>query len=138
MMDEIEGGFREIPHTADWALEIWAPNLASLFTQAALGMYWLMQTVLQEEPRQEQVIELEAADVESLLVAFLSELLYLGEIEGLAFDRFDIAISTEKMRAVIQGAPAAEQKKEIKAVTYHNLAVQRSGAGYRVTVVFDV
>lgn len=137
-MDENRAGFREIAHTADWALEVWAPDLAELFAQAASGMFWLMQTELLDNPRQDRVIVLEAADIESLLVAFLSELLYLGEIEDLAFDRFDITLSATSLRAVVQGAGAAQQKKEIKAVTFHNLQVQQSGEGYRVTVVFDV
>jgi SHS2 domain-containing protein len=138
MMEQYRAGFREIEHTADWALEVWAPDLEELFIQAALGMIWLTQTTLQEAPRQERLVELEAGDIESLLVAFLSELLYLGEIDGLAFERFEITISTNRLRAILHGAPLAQQKKEIKAVTYHNLAVQQSREGYRVTIVFDV
>ena len=34
-----EFGFREHAHTADWELEVWAPDLPTLLEQAARGMY---------------------------------------------------------------------------------------------------
>lgn len=119
-------------------MNVWAPNLPELFAQSAEGMYWLMETHLQAGPRVERVVELEGVDTESLLVAFLNELLYLGESEGLGFDRLDITLAENHLRAAIQGAPIALRKKEIKAVTYHNLVVRHTGKVYTVTIVFDV
>ncbi len=131
-------GFTEIEHTADWGLKVWAPDLDVLFAQAATGMYWLMETTLEPGPRVERAIALENLDAESLLVSFLSELLYLGESEGLGFDQFDLAVHEHQLHAVLRGAPVAEQKKEIKAVTYHNLAIIRGAQGLSVTIIFDV
>lgn len=131
-------GFIEIQHTADWALKVWAPNLPLLFAQAAEGMYWLMETSLASEPRTVRTIEVEGADAESLLVAFLSELLYLSESAGLGFNQFEVTINENHLRALARGAPVQTQKKEIKAVTYHNLAVRREEKIYTVTIVFDV
>ena len=132
-------GFTEIQHTADWALEVWAPNLPVLFAQAAEGMYWLMETTLSGSSRTERVIEVAGPDYESLLVSFLSELLYFTESEGLAFDQIEVMLLQEThLRAAAQGAPVAAQRKEIKAVTFHNLAIQYDGDTYTVTIVFDV
>ncbi len=136
-------GFTEIEHTADWALKVWAPDLSLLFAQAAAGMYWLMETTLKSGPRIERSIEVEGSDPESLLVGFLSELLYLGESEGLGFHQFEVAFQEAgqpagKLHAVMVGAPIAAQKKEIKAVTYHNLEVRHTEQGVTVTIVFDV
>ena len=135
-------GFTEIEHTADWALKVWAPNLAGLFAQAAEGMYWLMETGLADGPREERAFEVEGIDNESMLVAFLSELLYWGETEGLGFDQIAVDIQETHLRAhlraVARGAPIALQKKEIKAVTYHNLAIHHAAGSYTVTIVFDV
>ncbi len=137
-MEERESGYTEIEHTADWALMVWAPDLASLLAKAARGMYWLMETSLQPGPRLERIIELDGGDAESLLVGFLAELLYLGESEALAFDSYDISIQDLHLYARVRGAPVAEQKKEIKAVTYHNLMVEQTDHGLRTTIVFDV
>lgn len=143
MMDDRGFGFTEIEHTADWALKVWAPDLSLLFAQAAVGMYWLMETSLKSSPRIERSLVMEGVDPETLLVGFLSELLYLGESEGLGFNQFEVAfqdtgLPAGKLSAVIVGAPIATQKKEIKAVTYHNLEVHHTEQGVTVTIVFDV
>ena len=51
MMIEKTAGYREIPHTADWELLVWAPDMATLMVKAAKGMYALSGTRLAEGPR---------------------------------------------------------------------------------------
>jgi SHS2 domain-containing protein len=131
-------GYQEIEHTADWALRVWAPDLPTLFAQAAKGMYALMDTALCPEPRSRRSFELQADDEESLLVSFLNELLYFGELEDLGFDRFEVRINRQNLRAEVEGAPFEARKKEIKAVTYHNLAIRKNDESYVVEIVFDV
>lgn len=138
MMSDENFGFTEISHTADWAIKVLAPDLPGLFGLAAEGMYALMETILDAQPRLERLIELSSIDPESLLVSFLSELLYLSEAEGLGFDRFQIYLHDLTLRAVVFGASIAARNKEIKAVTYHNLQIRRTSAGFSVTIVFDV
>ncbi|MEA3440142.1 MAG: archease [Chloroflexota bacterium] len=136
-MDEF--GYREIEHTADWELEVWAPNLSTLLEQAARGMYTLAGTTLQPGPRQMKQLSLNSLDAESLLVDFLDELLWLVEDEGLAFEQFKISIqNNSSLDAVLVGALIAQRTKEIKAVTYHNLRIIKSLRGLEVRIVFDV
>jgi len=141
-------GFRELAHTADWELEAWAADLPGLLEQAALGMYKLSGTRLETAPRQARRLSVDGIDAESLLVRFLSELLWLGEHENVAFDRFELAISGETqtldlrqrlhLHADLEGAAIASLAKEIKAVTYHNLAVRQTSNGLEARIVFDV
>jgi SHS2 domain-containing protein len=138
MMTTENFGFTEIGHTADWALKVWAPDLPTLFRMAAEGMYSLTETTLEGQPRIERTIEIEGTDTEDMLVSFLAELLYLSESEGFGFDQFQVSLRDSTLQAVVYGAPIAEQKKEIKAVTYHNLLIRRTPAGFSVTIVFDV
>jgi SHS2 domain-containing protein len=165
---EQSSGFQELHHTADWEIEAWAPDLPRLFEQSAVGMYALSGTYLYPEPRITRTIEITAQDAESLLVKFLSELLFMGEQYGLAFDMFELNIHDpvspsetgvrtvspsetgvrpvspsetgvpSHLRAKLHGAPMTEQGKEIKAVTYHNLAIQPGPRGLEVRIVFDV
>ena len=135
---EPSAGFLELQHTADWEIEAWAPDLPKLFEQAAIGMYALSGTHLYPEPRITRTLQLAAEDSESLLVKFLSELLFIGEQYGLAFDVFDLQINSGNLSARLHGAPMTEQSKEIKAVTYHKLAIQPSPRGLIVRIVFDV
>jgi SHS2 domain-containing protein len=137
-MDQLPAGFREIEHTADWQLEVWAPDLAGLLEQAARGMYSLSGARLKEKPRYERFFEIKAEDAETLLVRFLSELLYIQEQEGLVFDRFKFDLREDRLMANLSGAPLASLDKEIKAVTYHQLKVQNTSQGLKVNIVFDV
>ena len=131
-------GFTEIEHTADWALKVWAPDYAALFHQAAVGMNTLSEIQLKSAHRVEEQLELTAIDIESLLVSFLSEIVFFGEQDDLGFDRFEISIDGFSLRARLSGAPIANRKKEIKAVTYHNLEVVETETGFSVVIVFDV
>jgi SHS2 domain-containing protein len=140
MMDEQNGlaGFLEHEHTADWELEVWAPDLPALLQQAALGMYTLSGIQLEPGPRQSRSFQLEAADRETLLVSFLEQLLYMGEMEGLGFDEFEIDWNSGRLRVELGGAPIESQAKEIKAVTYHNLEIRETERGLEANLVFDV
>jgi SHS2 domain-containing protein len=136
---QAEFGFREHAHTADWELEIWAPDLPRLMEQAALGMYAISGVQLEPGPIQSRRLTLHAADVESLLVQFLTELLWIEQDQELAFDCLSISVDDDyTLTAELHGSAIAKIDKEIKAVTYHNLAVQTSSAGLRVNIVFDV
>lgn len=132
------GGFREIRHTADWALEVWAPYMPGLLTQAALGMNWLMGVELALEGRIEYRITLKAVDFETLLVAFLNEILFEMEANSIGFDTFDITISDFNLEARLIGASLQGLNKSIKAVTYHNIQILQTREGFKTTIVFDV
>ncbi|RMF50007.1 MAG: archease, partial [Anaerolineae bacterium] len=62
----MNAGYREIEHTADWALEIWAPDMAALLQQAARGMYALLGIHLAPDERVEKRLHLSAPDEETL------------------------------------------------------------------------
>lgn len=133
-----EAGFSEREHTADWELEVWAPDFPSLLEQAALGFVAITSTTLKEEARQSRTLILSAGDRESLLVKFLQELLILSEQERLGFDQFQFIQKGDSLKVHMKGAPIQTQDKEIKAVTYHNLSVRETAEGLQVNIVFDV
>jgi len=137
-MEQQSAGFREIEHTADWEMQVWAPDFPGLLEQAARGMYALAGARLADEPRHVRTVALSAQDEESLLVGFLEELRYLGEAEGLAFDGYIIRVEGRRLTAELSGSALLQVEKEIKAVTFHNLSIRRSEHGLEVSVVFDV
>jgi len=131
-------GFREIEHTADWELEVWAPDIPALLVQAAHGMYALVDTRLENENTIIRNLTIQADDYEELLVSFLTELIFIAEDEGLGFYQYDLRIDDDLLRAELHGKPIETQNKEIKAVTYHNLSVIETSNGYTTNIVFDV
>ncbi len=131
-------GFAEVQHTADWALHVWADDLPSLFAESARGMNSLAGVMLADGPRRSRTFEITGADAEGLLVAFLSELIYAQEKEHLGFDHFDIRIGGKEATVDAHGALLTSLAKPVKAATYHNLKIEKTGRGYEVVIVFDV
>jgi SHS2 domain-containing protein len=131
-------GFEEISHTADWSVRVWAEDLPLLFVEAAQAMNSLSGTAIGPGPRVTRTFEAEGPDVESLLVAFLSELVYYQEQENVAFDVFDLRVAAQWLKVGMEGAPIESVEKAIKAVTYHNLKIEKTPEGFETTIVFDV
>ena len=131
-------GYEEIPHTADWSIRVWAEDPPGLLAESARGMYWLARAKLVERPRVKRRYETEGSDRESLLVAFLSELVYYAEQEYTGFDDFDILIKGGRLKVEMGGAPLKSLDKAIKAVTWHNLKINETVRGLEVEIVFDV
>jgi SHS2 domain-containing protein len=131
-------GFEEIPHTADWSVRVWAQDLPSLFAEAARAMNSLSGTAVSGGRRVTRTFESEGLDAESLLVSFLSELVYCQEQESLTFETFEVEVKSNRVKVVMEGAPIASLDKAIKAVTYHNLRINETSKGFETTIVFDV
>ena len=129
----------EIEHTADWAIRVRAQKLSSLFEKAAKGMVDLIGRVGDESGLMARPITLQAADLETLLVSWLEELLFILETENLLLSSSNVQLPSEtQLLATIGLLPVEERWKEIKAVTYHDLEVRETSKGYEVTIVFDV
>ncbi len=131
-------GFEEISHTADWSVRVWAEDLPLLFAESARAMNSLAGVETGSGTPVERMFESVGIDAESLLVAFLSELVYYQEQENLAFDQFEVQIEGHKLKVEMEGAEITSVDKAIKAVTYHGLKVEATEREVEVTIVFDV
>jgi SHS2 domain-containing protein len=136
-------GFTFIEHTADLGIRATATNLPDLFVQAARGMYALLGRLEPGTQPIEKILQLQAPDTESLLHDWLSELLW--ELDGnghlfdsLEFEWLDQQHLTARCRGTVFDAQRSERTVEIKAVTYHDLRIQKRGDSCEVTVIFDI
>jgi SHS2 domain-containing protein len=131
--------FEEVEHTADIAIRVWGRNLAELFANAAYGMACQLADLEGVDPTIVHSISLEAYDVETLLVTWLGELLYLGERDACVFTEFDIReVAPTRLQSVARGGRAREYRNHIKAVTFNELEIRCAEAGCETTIVFDV
>jgi SHS2 domain-containing protein len=135
-------GYEELHHTADWAIRVWAADLPGLFAEAARAMHALSGVNLQPGPPIKRSVRGQAADLESLLVSFLSELLYRAEHDHIGYTSLSVQISNAAtgcaFEAEVDEAPILSVDKQIKAVTFHNLHVVHIEHGWEVEIVFDV
>lgn len=130
--------WREVEHTADWAIEVVAGNIDELFLEAARGLYGLAGCELGDVAYHEE-FEVDGIDSVTLLVAFLDELLYLLDVRHVAFESIVIERDAEVLRASASGRNVTSLVKTIKAVTFHDLdIVQRADGQWTATIVVDV
>jgi SHS2 domain-containing protein len=134
-----QSGFKEIQHTADAALSVWAENLNELFKNSLKGMYQLIGISSNFTPENDAIhIVLQAEDSESLLVSFLSECLFFVLNKRLLLLPEELDINDGILNCKMQLFSINKINKEIKAVTFHNLRVTHNKKDYKVTIVFDI
>ncbi|MEA1902447.1 MAG: archease [Actinomycetota bacterium] len=131
-----------LSHTADTGIEATAPTLAGLISELATGMFALVASGGVAEAGLTIEAMVEAGSVEDLVVDVLSDLLYRSEVEDLI--PIDIVITlSAPTNALVRagGVPIADIEvlgPPIKAVTYHDLAVEETPDGWIGRVYFDV
>ncbi len=134
-----ESGFEEVRHTADWALRARGAHLGELMVNAARGMLALLGAEPGASAGSPSRVDLRADDAESLLVAWLDELLYRMESRQVTFDEIDVRVENgTHLTAGLRERPLLRPTRSIKAVTYHGLAITKTPEGLTATVVFDV
>ena len=133
------GRYEEVEHTADACIRAFGRDLPELFANAAHGMFDLLADMEKLHPTIEREVSLEASDLETLLVDWLGELLYLREAHGEVYKEFEITtLSSAELKAVAKGGKGFVPRMDIKAVTYHDLEIAKTEEGYVATIVFDV
>jgi SHS2 domain-containing protein len=132
-----------LDHTADIGLTIYGGDLKSLFEHAGEGFFHLITDLKKVKPRIERRVELGGEIIERLLVDWLGELLYLFEVDRLLFSEFRVeSVGAQGLKAVVKGEPFQEGvhvvKSVVKAVTYHQIQVQKRAGGWKARVIFDL
>ena len=133
-----------VEHTADVGLRAFGKDLKELFANAAYGLFDLIVADLGTvRPEQTVSLTVEAQDVEELFADWLRELLYLCNAERWLFSKFEVLDSdSNRLKASCFGEPYDPSRHvwdmEIKAVTYHQLRVERVEAGWSAQVIFDI
>jgi SHS2 domain-containing protein len=130
-------GYRWVDHVGEMELHIEAATEEAVFVDALRAVGALMSEDDGGE-RVSWVVDVSGAEREALLVGWLDELAFRAEMEGLVPDDVDrLELCEERLSATVRGH-RGEPPHLIKAATYHGLAFERDGGGYRATVVLDV
>jgi len=135
--------FDIIDHTADTGIVAYGTDLKEAFANTAYAMFSLIADLGSVKEEACRTIAVEAADLESLVVAWLNELLYLFDVERIVFKRFDIIeLADTGLKAEGYGEEIDESRHSlrvgVKAATYHMLRVTKNSGYYSIRVIFDV
>lgn len=139
-----KSNFKIISHPADTGIEIEAENLEGLFSSAVAG---LNATVFEKpenlEITEEKEISVKGEDIKELLVNFLTEILVLLDSEKFVAGAVEFKKIDEKnLEAILKGGKLNIEKMgfltEIKAITYHQLAVEKKDEKWFARIIFDI
>ncbi len=134
--------FEIVDHTADVGIIAYGAGMSQLFANAARALFSLITELDDVAEVLYRDTELTAPDEESLLVAWLNELIYLFDVENIVFKRFDVTeLSPTRLKARSYGEKVVgsrhKLKTGVKAATYHMLKIDRDD-GCRAQVLFDI
>ncbi len=137
--------FERIDHTADVGLRLLAPTEADLFVTAVAGLHALWGLPAPEPPAgaPTEPLEVHGADIESLLVAWLNELIFQATAAGrVAASVQEPCLADGRFRAEVAWQPVqwdtSVDGADIKAATYHTVHVTETAEGFTTTIIFDV
>jgi SHS2 domain-containing protein len=143
-----EAGFIFEDHTADVQVKCWGKTLEEAFNQTA---YSLMATITPNldkiSQKVEKKIKIKAEDKEALLFDFLSEFLFIFDVEELVFNEIDVQYIKKIedlyiLNGILKGEKFNLDKHEIgievKAITYSFMEIVESEEKVEIRIVFDI
>jgi SHS2 domain-containing protein len=139
----MDPSFELFDHTADMGLRIRAATLSGLLEPAARALYASIGTLQAAGDGSPRAIELSGGEPAELLRDFVTELLVVFEHEGRIATRIDSPVLEDALLSAsclledVDG-PRSEFAREVKAVTYHELAIREIDGGYEATMIVDI
>jgi SHS2 domain-containing protein len=135
--------FEILEHPADVGFLAYGATLKELFANSALAMISLACEVEGVREAEQRKIEAAGEDVESLLYAWLAEVLAVMDAERLVLRRAVVTFLDEgRVRGILYGEPIDRGRHRtgvaIKAVTLHQFAVENVNDGWRARVFLDL
>ena len=143
-----KAGFEFREHTADVQVRSWGPSLEEAFSQTA---YSLMTTITPNlkkiNPKVDREMTIEAEDKEALLFDFLSEFLYIFDVDELVFSQIHVNRIEKTNGVYILEAKLKGEKFnktthaigiEVKAITYSFLKIDERKDCSIIDIVFDI
>jgi len=138
--------YKQIDHTADIAFEISGESLEELFTASSKAWLTSVIDVIILSKCEIKKLKLNSFSIEQLLVDFLSELNFnLFTKKWLCYSVDDLSIEKKEddwsLIASLTGNNISAKnnlKHEIKAITFHQMNIKKSGNVFSTLLVFDI
>jgi SHS2 domain-containing protein len=137
------GEHRLLEHTADMGIAASGATLEELFAEAACGLMEIIAGAAAGSVREERAVTVTGGDPGELLVNWLNEVLYLFGTRGFFPVDFEVEeVAGNRLRARVGGEPFDPLRhaveREVKAVTYHRLLVEKTNGLWHARVYVDL
>ena len=143
--------FEFIEHTADIKIKVYGSSLKGLFNNALKALFQVTLPISKNCSIRDgeevcnsftikRKISVVSANLESLLVDFLSEVLCMMDTYDEAYGDIVFSfLSEQEIVGTLKGVPFNKiGGEDIKAITYHELSIEKNDEGWQAIIVFDV
>ena len=138
--------FRYLPDVAlaDIAFEAESETVGGLFESCALAMTDIMVDPESLRKTVSRRFEVRSPDLDRLLYDFLSEIIFVKDVDSLLFREFQVKVDPEgfSLSSVAMGEEIDRARhrlrNDVKAVTMHLFGVRHEGGRWLATVVLDI
>jgi len=128
-----------LEHAADLKIRTRGRDLKEAFSNFLKGIFEFCRPEFEDQKPTVREIWLKAENLESLLIDFLSQILYLSDVNDEVYSAIDFEILTPReLKGKIIGRKIARQQAEIKAATWHELEIKKRDDYWEATVLFDI
>lgn len=133
--------FEILEHKADLKIKAFGKTKKELFENAMVGMFESAQYKPATNGKGLTTeIKVKSIDLPSLLVDFLSEILYFCETKKEIYQKVNFKkFSENEIEGTLIGKKLKRMGVHIKAVTYHGLDIHHEKDGtWQATILFDI
>lgn len=134
------GKYQILEHKADLKIRAFGKTKEELFLNTMLGMEENLKLEAQDRRKIERETKISSIDLSALLVDFLSEVLYLNQVNKEIYNDITFKKFTDtEIDGILKGQKVERFGEDIKAVTYHDLDIhQRKDGVWESTVLYDI
>ena len=137
--------FELISNATGIQMKAWGKTVKELFRNALRGTAMFLKptglAAAEKAKKIKHAIRVEAIDINTLLIEFVSHVLALSDIHNMIFTNIIFkTIGENFLEAELFGIATDGFDQEIKAVSYHDIDIKRNQTSglYETTLVFDV
>ena len=133
--------FEELEHTADVRIRISAETHEELFSLASSALFSILYTGDCRIER-ERDMHVSAETIEDLLWEFLSELLFISEVESFVVCETTIRFTDNGLSATLRGEQFNPERhgggREVKGISYSDLFIRETESMIHSEIIFDI
>ncbi|MBI4636919.1 MAG: archease [Candidatus Rokubacteria bacterium] len=142
-MTDTAAGYDYFEVAADVGVRAWGPSRAEAFAQTTLGVFALIVSPDDVEPRETREVRAQGDSAEHLLVNWINECLYVHEIEGFVVRQVEVSACGDTLvHGLLRGEEIDRTRHRpgtiVKAATFHQVAVETRGGRVETRLIVDV
>lgn len=134
-------GHRQIDHTADLALELWADSEEELLVTAAHAVTEILTDGGEVADRAGRELAIDSLDGADRLVQWVNGIIVAAVVDGFLFSGAAIELhGAVGLVGRLRGEPDGHARvvTELKSATYHDLALEGGPHGWSARIIIDV